>query len=153
MTMQTNLASAFMRVVNATNAVNAKIGDLASLTTTEKSTLVGALNELKTALNGAAIINDSASGTTSTWSSSKIQTQINAAITALINGADGASDTLKELADKITALAQADAGLLSFGQAQTLSAAQQAQGGNNLGIGDPNWDYVPAITAALTSGL
>jgi capsid protein len=153
MTMQTNIASAMMRLVTATNAVNSKIGNLASLTTTEKSNIVGALNELKTALNSAAIISDSTSSTTSTWSSSKIQTQITSAITALINGADGASDTLKELADKITALAQADVGLLSFAQAQTLTAGQQLQGATNLGIGDPNHNYVTAIDAALSAGL
>jgi hypothetical protein len=153
MTMQTNIAAAFVRVVNATNAVNAKIGNLTTLNTTEKASVVGALNELKTALNNAAIINDAASSGTSTWSSNKIQTQINAAISALINGADGASDTLKELADKITALVQADNGLVSFAAAQTLTAPQQLQAGNNLDIGDPNWDYVPAITAALASGL
>ncbi len=153
MTMQTDIASALMRIVSATNTVNGKIGALSALTTTEKSNLVGALNEIKTTLNSAAVISDSTTTTTSTWSSSKIQTQINTAITALINGADGASDTLKELADKITALVQADNGLLSFAQAQTLTTGQQLQGATNLGIGDPNHNYVTAIETALAVGL
>lgn len=153
MTMQTNLASAFMRVVTATNAVNSKIGNLATLTTTEKSTIVGALNELKTALNSAAIISDETTELVTTWSSSKIQSQINSAIASLINGADGDSDTLLELSNKILALVQADNGLLSFVEAQTLTPEQMLQGATNLGIGDPNHNYVTAINLNLASGL
>ena len=44
--------------------------------------------------------------------------ELTEAITDLINGADADSDTLKELADKITALAQADKGLVSATSAQ-----------------------------------
>nr|WP_241879642.1 hypothetical protein [Psychrobacter sp. PraFG1]UNK06469.1 hypothetical protein MN210_08220 [Psychrobacter sp. PraFG1] len=44
--------------------------------------------------------------------------ELTKAITDLINGADADSDTLKELADKITALAQADKGLVSATSAQ-----------------------------------
>lgn len=153
MSMQTNIASAFMRLVTATNAVNTKIGTLSALTTTEKSNLVAAVNEIRTLLNTAALISDITTTTTSTWSSSRIQTQINTAIIDLINGADGASDTLKELADRITALVQADNGLLSFSQVQTLTAGQQLQGASNLGIGDPNHNYITAIDASLAVGL
>lgn len=153
MSQQTNLAAAFLRLVNAVNAVSGRVGTLGNLTTTDKTSLVNALNEVKAAASSGAGINDSATATTSTWSSTKVQAQINAAITALINGAGSDADTLKELADKITALAQADAGLLSVNQAQAFNAAQQLQGCQNLGLGDPTWNYVTAIEAALAAGL
>lgn len=153
MTQQTNIAAAFLRMVTASNALNARIGTLSALTTTDKSSLVAALNEVKTAVVGFASINDAATAGSSTWSSTKIQSQITAAITALLNGADGANDTLKELADRITAVAQADAGLVSAVAAQSFTAPQQLQAATNIGIGDPAWDYVPAITTALNAGL
>jgi hypothetical protein len=154
MSQQTNIAAALLRLTNAANALSGRIGTLSSLTTTDKTSLVAALNEVKASVPVLAnIINDAATATGTTWSSTKIQAQITAAITALINGAPGAQDTLAELAAQITALAQADGGLLSFAQAQTLTTAQQLQGCNNLGIGDPAHDYVAAIEANLAAGL
>lgn len=150
MSVQTSIAAALLRLVTAINAVNTKTGTLSSLTTTDKTNLVAALNEVKAA---SSSINDAATGSSSTWSSTKIQTQINSALTALINGADGANDTLKELADQITALAQADNGLLSFTQAQTLSTGQKQQACANIGVGDPEHNYVTAIEASLSGGL
>lgn len=154
MTQQTNIAAAFLRLVTATNNVAGRVGTLASLTTTDKTNLVSALNEVKAAIPAlSSLIDDLATATTTTWSSTKIQAQINAAITALVSGAPGAQDTLAELAAQITALAQADAGLLSFAQVQTLSAGQKLQGCTNLGIGDPEHNYVTAIEAGLNAGL
>lgn len=49
--------------------------------------------------------------------------------------------------------ADQDGGLLSFAQAQTLTAPQQLQGCTNLGIGDPAHNYVTAIESALSAGL
>lgn len=154
MSQQTNIASAFLRLVTSINTLSGRVGTLASLTTTDKTNLVSALNEVKALVGAAGVqIDDLATATTTTWSSSKIQSQITAAITALIGGSDTANDTLKELADQITALAQADNGLLSFTAVQTLTAPQQLQGCTNLGIGDPTHDFVPAIEASLNSGL
>lgn len=154
MSQQTNIAAAFLRCVNAINAVAGRAGTLTSLTTTDRTSLVAALNEVKASISGAGVqINDAAASGSSTYSSTKINAQINAAITALISGAPGAQDTLGELAAQITALAAADGSLLSFGGAQTLTAPQQAQAGANLGLGDPAHDYVPAIGAALAAGL
>lgn len=58
--------------------------------------------------------------------------ELTQAITDLINGADADSDTLKELADKITALAQADKGLVNVTVAQEFTAEQKEQGRSNL---------------------
>lgn len=92
-----------------------------------------------TALDGAIAqktsINDAVSSAFDTWSSTKISNEIVKAFQAVIGGAGVDSDTLKELADKITALAQADNGLLSLVVAQAFTIAQQAQGRANLGLG------------------
>lgn len=59
--------------------------------------------------------------------------ELTQAITDLINGADADSDTLKELADKITALAQADNGLVNATQAQSFTVEEQKQARDNIG--------------------
>lgn len=154
MSQQTNLAAAFLRLTTAINTASGRIGTLTDLTTANKTSIVAALNEVKASIPVLAdIIDDAATATGTTWSSTKIQTQITAAITALISGAPEAQDTLGELAAQITALAQADTGLLSFAEAQTLTTAQQLQGCTNLGIGDPAHNYVTAIETNLSSGL
>ena len=147
----TNLATRISTEFKAVRTlVNGNAADLSALTTTNKANLVGALNEVKALINtSAATINDAATAAGTTWSSTKINTQINAAITALINGAPSAQDTLKELADQITALVQADTGLLSFAGAQTLTAAQKTQACANLGIGEPETDFVATFNAGL----
>lgn len=153
-TQQANIAAAFLRLTQASNTLAARVGPLTSLNTQEKGSLVAALNEVRAAIPTlTALIDDAAASTSTTWSSAKIQERIASAITALISGADGASDTLKELADQIVALTQADQGLLSFNASQELTPMQQAQACSNLGIGDPAYDFVPAIEAALSSGL
>lgn len=130
--------------------INGNAVDLSALNTTAKTNLVAAMNELKDAIGGAgAQIDDLATATGTTWSSSKIHTQINAAIAALINGAPEAQDTLKELSDQIAALAQADVGLVSFAGAQTLTAPQKAQACTNIGVGDPETNFVTVFTGAL----
>lgn len=157
MTFSSNLSSALIRLATASNTLNANIGSLPALTTINKSNIVAALNEVKAAAEAAQAsslqINDATTVTDATWSSAKILAKVNEATAALINGADGAHDTLKELADQIVALAQADNGLLSFTAAQALTAPQQLQGCNNLGIGDPATDFVAVIEANLAAGL
>lgn len=84
---------------------NTAIGDTTTLTTSTKTSLVAALNELQGLVanintNGVAEINDAAeiTATDKTWSVSKIDAQIKAAIAALVGGAPAALDTLNELA-------------------------------------------------------
>lgn len=141
-----------------------KIGDLATLSTTAKASLVAALNELKTLVDNAASapeVNDAATNNTNTWSSQKISDQITAAITALATGAPAALNTLDELAaalnddpNAITALTTAVANRLRYDAAQTLTAPQKVQGNANLGslslvqAGDPDADLVAAYNAA-----
>ena len=109
----------------------ANIGDLSQLTTTEKTSLVLALNELKAALGSidlTKLIDDTKTATNLTWSSTKITNAISTAISDLVNGAPEALDTLKELADAIdanqdaiAALQTIAAGHVKYDAAQTLT--------------------------------
>jgi hypothetical protein len=145
--------------------INGNVADLSALTTTTKTNLVAALNELKasiTALGSPATINDAATTAGTVWSSQKVSDQIAAAIAALTNGAPTALDTLKELADAInddasfTATMTAALGnRLRFDAAQTLTAPQKAQANANAGsaaladTGTLDTDFAGVFTAAL----
>jgi hypothetical protein len=72
-------------------------GNLASLTTTDKSSLVAAINELKAAVLSAVAIDDSQIATTSTYSSNKIVSLLDALKADILGGADAAYDTLVEI--------------------------------------------------------
>lgn len=84
--------------------VNGNASDLAALTTTNKTNLVSALNELQGAIStlqaaGYVTIDDaSTSSSTKTWSITKISSEITAALNALTTGAPTALNTLDELA-------------------------------------------------------
>ena len=151
-----------IRVGKECKLIYAKIGKSA-LTTTEKATLIGAINELdaavksndgdistinsaltalQTKLNG--IIDDTKASTTKVYSSSKVESKI---ITAkqevkndLLGGAGAAYDTLKELADlietnktAIEALQTIAAGHVKYDAAQVLTNEQKAQARTNIG--------------------
>ena len=129
-------------------------GSLADLSTTAKDSLVAAINELQSEVDSTGLsetIDDSSLSPTSTWSSQNINHQITTAIQSLLGGADQASDSLKELADSIAALAAADSGLVSANAEQELSEAQQRQARANINvyameqIGDIDQDFVTAI--------
>ena len=133
------------------NTLKGNQGDLTKLSTADKTSLVNALNELKSTIDNKSAINDSQTTTANTWSATKVSNEITTAITNLINGADASSDTLKGLADKIAALAQADNGLVSTNQAQDFTEQQKAQARNNIDvyskaeIGDINTNFVTTI--------
>jgi len=95
--------------------INGNADTLAALDTTAKTSLVAAINELKTALDAVETPDLSGYATTSAMSAA-----ITAAIDALIGGAPGALDTLNELA---AALAD-DA---SFASSVTTALAGKAQ--------------------------
>ena len=94
----------------------------------------------------ATNIDDTKAGTTTTYSSSKIESDITAAKQAvkddLLGGAGAAYDTLKELADLIAAnksaidaLKEVAAGHVKYDAAQTLTDAQKKQARDNIGAG------------------
>lgn len=125
-------------------SVIANVGTLTDLSTTAQTSLVAAINEVKTTVDSmstslGATIDDSATNTSQTWSSSQINTAITDAINALVNGAPEAMDTLKELADAIeengdaiSALETIAAGHVRFNEAQSLTDEQKAQARTNI---------------------
>lgn len=143
-------------------SLKASVGDLTGLSTTAKSNLVAAINELRGMITANAAVIDDTKGngdTGFTWSADKIYDTIEAAKAAvksdLLGGADAAYDTLKELqdiikADETTAAALATAvnNRVRFDDAQALTQAQKAQACANIGIGDPDTDFAAAYATA-----
>lgn len=142
----------------------AQDGDLSTLTTQQKASLVLALNELKAGLTTVegklgAQIDDSSSGTDKTWSASKINSAITAAVNSLINGAPETLDTIKEVADAITANKDAisaiqavAAGHVKYDGAQDLTAEQKTQARTNIGAaGTDDINAVKTTIGTLTN--
>lgn len=154
------------RVVALAEAIGADIktlatkqGDLTSLTTTAKGSLVAALNELKGAVDaasgGGAGIDDEATDTGSTWSSSKISTQIDAAVAALVASSPETLDTLNELAAALdndpgfaATIAIEIGNRVRYDAAQMLDVTQKAQACENIGVGNPERDFAADYAAA-----
>lgn len=175
MSLTTNLVTAFTRVATEAKAlrtlINGNAGDLSALTTTAKSNLVAALNELQAAQAalsaGAAGINDAATNTTSTWSSQKTSDQIAASKAAILGGAGAAYDTLKELQDLLVADEGTNSSAITaintaLGNrvrtdtaAQGLTAQQQLNARTNIDvygttdIGSVTTDFAAAFVAGL----
>lgn len=90
MSLAANISSLATRIGTEFKSVYAKIGTLSSLTTTNKTDLVSAINEVKasTGSSGAAINDTTPSGTT-TYSSNKINSLDSATLTSANSYADG----------------------------------------------------------------
>lgn len=172
MSLETRLRDLATRIATECKSlrtlINGNAADLTALTTTAKSNLVVALNEVKAladaaAGSGGAEINDLTTTTTTTWSSSKINTQITSALAALTSGAPGALDTLDELAAALgddanfaatvtTALSNR---VRTDTAAQGLNSTQQTNARTNIGavgsaeIGDPETNFVTVFTTGL----
>ena len=161
MTLQANLAAFAAAVGGDIGTLVKNQGVLTTLTTTTKDSLVASINELQASLATQAaktIIDDTQSATTTTYSSDKITALLTQVKNDIIGGAPSAWDTLKEIADYIaadqtatTAITTALSNRVRFDAAQTLTADQQLQACNNIGIGDPTVDLVAAYTTAKTA--
>lgn len=144
----------------------ARTGDTANLTTTATD-LTGAVNEVKAIADAAALaasqgaIDDAATGTDTTWSSSKISSETDTRIAAVVGAAPAALDTLQEIAAELEADDTQAAGIIADLASkvgivtQTFTAAQQAIARANIGaqsaadVGDTATDFVAAFEAAL----
>ena len=160
-TLAERIISLATAIGNDIKSVNTNAGTLGSLTTTNKTSLVLAINEINAALgNAGAQINDAAGNgnTTETWSADKIFDTIEAAKTAvksdLTAGAATALDTLNELATALgndpsfaTTMATALTNRVRFDAVQSLTAPQKLQSCTNLGIGEPDSDFVAVYVA------
>ena len=156
MTMETRLIALAQAIGADIKALTTKQGDLTSLATTAKGNLVAAINEIYGLLGSVGAIIDDGAGdgdTSVTWSADKIHDSIEAATTALrnslVDGAGAALDTFKELQDAIgndpsfaATLATQMSKRVRVDEAQTFTTAEKLQGCNNLGIGDPEHDFL-----------
>lgn len=138
-------------------------GDLSALTTTQKASLVVAINELKAAIGSvdlSALIDDTTPAADKTYSSNKIASEIAAKCqevkNALLGGAGDAYDTLKELADLIEqnkdlieSLQTLAGSHVRYDAAQELSPEQKTQARTNIGAAD-DADYQLTKTAVGT---
>ena len=133
------------------DALATRVGDNANLSTTQKATLVGAINENKSALTALqnqvsslptpeSEIDDAVTATDKTWSSSKISTKMATDIAALkqdlLGGVGADYDTFQELLTFIqqngSDIAALTGSFVSFTTAQSLTAAQQSQARTNI---------------------
>ena len=158
---------AFINAVGADiKAAKIERGDLTALPTTAKNSLVAALIEVRqlaldaAAGEGGAVIDDAGTGTDVAWSASKVAAELDAHISAfrseIMGGTvDAALDTFAELQARLeddqTLAASFSTALtkrVRFDAAQTLTQAEKLQACQNIGIGDPETDFVAAYNAA-----
>ena len=162
MTLETKIIAVVQAIGADIKDLRTKQGDLTALSTTAKGSLVAAINELYTLLgsSGAVIDDNVGDGATSvTWSADKIFDTIEAAKTAvkaeLTDGASTALDTLAELAAALgndpnyaATIATELGNRVRYDAAQTLTTAQKLQACTNIGVGDPEHDFVTDYTTA-----
>ena len=107
MTFETDFLALINALGNDKKSAELKVGVLSSLTTTTKTSIVNALNEVRALAvanggGGGAVINDAGTSTSDIWSASKVTASIAAAQDSikaeLVGGAAAALDTFNELA-------------------------------------------------------
>lgn len=128
------------------------VGNLTTLTTTDKSNLVAAINELQNnfqiiaelqAYNNNLIDDTASTGVVDkVWSVNKIIQALNQAKNDLLNGAPETFDTLKEISDYLASNDQQIndvlinlVGTVRYDVVQTLLSTEQQQACINIGIG------------------
>jgi hypothetical protein len=159
MSLQSNITSLATRIATECKSlrtlINGNAADLTALTTTSKTSLVSAINELQTAIASATGINDAATSTGSTWSSTKIVEELGDLKNEILGGAGAAFDTLQELATlisendgDITGILTALNNRVRFDAAQTLTAPQKTQALANIGAAADTHTHSAATTSA-----
>ena len=161
MTLESRVVALAQAIGTDVKTLTAAVGSLGSLTTTAKSSLVAAVNEIAQAAASVTRIDNGVTSGASTWSSSKISSEISGAVSGLVGSAGAALDTLKELADALgndpsfaTTIATQIANRVRFDDVQTLTQPQMAQARANIGaqsaaaIGDPDRDLVAYYNTA-----
>ena len=151
MTLRTNIEALAVRIGTEFKSIRTLIsgtatGNISGLATTDKTSLVAAINEVQAsaaAIDLTDLIDDAAASTTTTYSGTKISADISAAVAAVVASSPAALDTLNELAAALgndanfaTTTSTALGNRLRFDAAQTLSAGQQDQATTNLGMGN-----------------
>jgi hypothetical protein len=152
MSLQTRLSDISTRLGTEFKAIrtllNGNAANLNALTTTTKTNLVAAINEVKAevaaaAASGGAAINDASASTTQVYSSSKTENLVSTSVAALIDDAATSSTKVyssSKTADLVTASISAvlDGAPAALDTLNELAAA----------IGD-NASYAASVTTAL----
>lgn len=147
MSLETRIVALAQAIGGDIKSLRTSQGTLSSLNTTNKTSLVAAINELAALMGSAGASIDDGAGNGSilvTWSADKIFDSIEAAKASvkadLTNGAAAALDTLNELAAALnndpsfaTTIAGEIANRVRFDAAQVLTAPQQTQARSNIG--------------------
>lgn len=167
MSLATNIQDVITRVATEFKShkslINGNAADLSALTTTDKTNLVSAVNEVKASIQPAgASIDDAAIATTTSWSSSKTDTEIKSAVAGIVDSAGSDLDTLKELGDALgndkdfgVSVNAALGNRVRYDAAQTLTAGQKIQATDNIGaatvlqVGDTTTNFVTTFNAGL----
>ena len=171
MTIETRIISLAEAIGADVKALKNADGSLSSLTTTAKTNLVAAINEVRgiaVAASGGtagAVINDASTSATEAWSASKIQAVVTASALStkneLINGAGAALDTLQELAAALgndanyaATVAGQIAKRVRFDAAQTLTAPEKTQVLANIGAASSaDYTAINGTVSGLVTGL
>lgn len=153
MAYPTNDKTGAQNLVDLCLALRTSIGQRGSLTTTDKDSIVDAINEVVKNLADLADvvankteIDDTKATGTNVWSALKTSNHVSESCAAvkneILNGAGAAYDTLAELAKliqdnqgAIDALEGIAAGHVRFDGAQSLTATQKAQARSNIDTG------------------
>ncbi len=167
MTLEARITAAVQAIGADVKTLLAQDGNLSTLTTAAKDSLVAAINEIKAALAtaGTPEVDDAAASnsTTKTYSATKITALLASLKTDILGGASAAYDTLIEIQNILQSDDTAISGLVTavgnrvrFDAAQSLTPAQQIQARTNTGalsaveIGDTDHNFVTDYTTAKT---
>lgn len=162
MTMETRLNALAQAIGADIKNLRDTRGDLTSLSTTAKGNVVAAINEIFALVGAGGVQIDDGAGngdTDVTWSADRIFDAIELAKAAvkseLIGGASAALDTFKELQDALgndptfaATISTALTKRVRIDAVQTLTTAERLQACQNIGIGDPEADFVAAYNTA-----
>ena len=165
MSIQTQLTNLTNSVAQALNNLDSRTGNITALSTSDKTSLVAAINEVKTSIDSfdPALIDDALDASTiKTYSIDKIKTLIANVQSSILGGAGEAYDTLQELATElqsndgdITNILTAQANRVAVDASQSFTEAQKTQGRDNIGaanqadIGDITTDHAAALSSQL----
>src|SRR5690625_3481280 len=139
MSLETRLIALAQAVGTDVKGINSRIGDLSSLSTTAKNNLVAALNEVFAAIGdaGAQIDDEAGAGDTLvTWSADKLLASMDLA-DALKNTPTFAAEMATQMSNRVR-----------FDDEQTPSAAKKLQACTNIGLGDPEYDFLADYNTA-----
>jgi len=166
MSLSTNVTNLATRIATEVKAlrtlINGNAADLSALTTTSKTSVVSALNEVNAALATAGVqIDDVTASSSTVYSSTKTDAQISTAVSALVDSAPAALDTLNELAaalgddaDFATTITNALAGKASTSHTHVISDVTGLQTAldakaDSADVGDTTTNYVTTFEAGL----